>query len=380
MLLKNPSALYTLLGLPLFLLLTFLRERARRKMRRSFATASLWPHLFLLSSRRLLFLRLLFLSLSWIALTLALMDPQKVSSENRSPPSPLQQPTEQTSSSLQWIRKKAPHELLFLLDVSASMAVADTRTKVSRLHYARELIQEIVSHLRGEQVALYTFTSKTLLQVPSTMDTLFFRLMLRKVRINQGEVAGTDLLQAFHFLKKEHPPDREGKGRVTAILLTDGGDTYLESLEGEKKEEQYRVITSQMTQFASSPQRRFFCIGLGSAQGEWIPDISFKGKPVRSTLDETLLRQLSQAGHGVYFLANEIPLVPLAREIADKVLSSIDEEWIEEEENLAHLSTEKSALHIEARYYQIPLTLALLFLLLFLFLPISLEKKKSIFN
>ena len=72
------------------------------------------------------------------------------------------------------------------------MAVVDTRVGESRLDYAKEIIDELVSQLDGEEVALYSLTSEMTLLVPPTNDYLYLRLMLHQVGYNEGDVYGTD--------------------------------------------------------------------------------------------------------------------------------------------------------------------------------------------
>lgn len=112
---------------------------------------------------------------------LALMDPvlHVVSEQFVSESSPVQTTT---------VRRKA-HDVVFLLDVSASMGVKDGRLSRSRLDYAKELIDEIVARLHGETVSLYTFTSKVAQVVPGTMDYLYLRMLLRDVEVNSTGVA-----------------------------------------------------------------------------------------------------------------------------------------------------------------------------------------------
>ena len=86
-----------------------------------------------------------------------------------------------------------------MLDTSASMSVEDTRQKNTRLEVAKEIIDEMVQKLDGQNVALYSFTSALTPIVPLTLDYLFTRLMLQDVHLNYGEVAGTDLFESLEM-------------------------------------------------------------------------------------------------------------------------------------------------------------------------------------
>jgi Ca-activated chloride channel homolog len=283
------------------------------------------------------------LSCVWLFSTIALMQPR---SEPRYPQQDGSEIIKPTNEENQITRRRKVHDIIFLLDASASMSVTDTTLKQSRLDYAKDIVDEIISNLSGENVAIYAFTSETTKIVPLTTDYLYTRLLLRNIKINEGDVAGTDLLEALETIDKNHISNTEKL--TTIILLTDGGDTRLSTLEGSLR---YREEGALVTRLGNA---QVFTIGLGSHEGAVIPDIIFEEEAVKSSLDEDLLKRLGQ-----YYFANEY--TPMT--IADSIVRSQKTPFEEEKSTVP--TFEKLLANTDpdyTLYYQIPLGLAMLLL------------------
>lgn len=269
-------------------------------------------------------------------------------------------------------RKRRFHEVLFLVDTSYSMSVTDTRTHKSRLEYAKEIIEEIVAKLDGQNIALYAFTSEVTPLVPPTMDYIFFRLFTKKLGYNEGDIAGTDLLEALDTVAKKHfSPAKKLK---TIILLTDGGDTRLEGLSDVNRNREIELMTRRLAN-ADEMNVRLYTIGLGSPEGMIIPEIEFEGRPVKSALDESLLQALSQKGRGKYFFANSYSPFSLAQTLVKDMKQ--DSPFIEEEEvqqqvvNIEREVVDKQNTEIVTKKLFIyPLSLGIALLILHLFFPL----------
>lgn len=246
-------------------------------------------------------------SLTWLACVIAIMGPK---SPGKAPP-----PGEGADHEIVHLEegevvrqgRRPFHDVIILLDASASMAVSDTRVGLSRLEYAKEIADELISRLNGQSVALFAFTSEPTPLLPPTIDYLYSRLLLRGVRINEGDVAGTDFAEALDGVARAHFRSDEKKAR-TLIVLTDGGDTNLEQAEGSERERQLEALLSRVR---GVDHLRTFCIGLGSREGEEIPGITYNGAPVRSSLDESFLGQLSREGGGSFLFANDYSALTL---------------------------------------------------------------------
>lgn len=259
-----------------------------------------------------------------------------------------------------------PHEIIFLLDTSASMGVPDGRDGNTRLEEAKNIMEDIMRQLTGETVSLYAFTSELSAVVPPTVDYLFVRLSINELHINEGEVGGTRFTKPLSTLQQQAFPEKSSK-RYSILMLTDGGDTQLETLTGEQKNEEIKAILNAL----SNPQElhvRLFPIGIGSLKPQPIPHVTDSGKPASSKLEPDILKQLAAKDRGKFYMASE----HTSWELAQELKKEIDEEPAA---NPADAPTERyiaSAQQEDALvdwYFQVPLGLALLFYLINLLLP-----------
>jgi Ca-activated chloride channel homolog len=265
------------------------------------------------------------------------------------------------------MRKKA-HDVILLMDASASMGVPDSRHETTRFDFAKDIADQIVSLLEGENVALQAFTSETAQLAPLTMDYLFVRLMIRQMQINEGNVPGTDLLAALKNAAKEYFQQPSSKLR-SLILLSDGGDTQLESSNG-REEEILNTINN-----AEELNLRVFTVGMGSKKGGIVPGVTYQGHSVDSSLEEELLQKLARRGRGSYYDANSMSSVEIASEIIKEMKR--DPPYFEEGSFLKGMSGGKNKLFDQ--YFQIPLAIAIVLLMGVILYPDSLlDSKKKV--
>lgn len=301
--------------------------------------------------------------LAWICGVLALMQPKGNEQYVT--------PQEQASPPSKNVFRQQAHDVIFLIDASASMSITDTRTGKSRLDQSKGIADEIVSRLSGENVALHAFTTATMQMVPLTPDYLFMRLMLRQISINEGETEGTALLQAFETMRKLYF-DTPTMKRKTLILLTDGDDTHLESLKGNERE-QFIAKLIHSVEDAEAQYLRVFTIGIGSIQGKDIPGIKYQGHPVVSALNEKLLRKLANMGNGEAYFDRDAATIQIADAIADSIAG------------VPPFYEEKAASRIQGRekeflydyYFQIPLGISIIALALSILAPQTLRRKNK---
>ncbi|MBB64253.1 MAG: hypothetical protein CMO81_04245 [Waddliaceae bacterium] len=305
--------------------------------------------------------------LAWIFLCCALIQPRgnpRYPEDKKTEALQLQDSDPEIRS---MITRRLAHDIVFLLDVSASMEVTDMRTGQSRLDYAKEVIDELVEQLRGENAGIFAFTSELSAVSPPTVDYLFLRLMLRQVGINEGDIAGTDLLEALDATREKFFSQTSNKYK-TLVVLTDGGDTQLELSKGEERERILQAILGRIAD-AEKYKLQVFTIGLGTASGDIIPGVEFEGKAVQSSLDEELLKRLSDTGNGRYFFANQYS----AMGIADALAREIQNRQLLLEESEEEIELDMSALSnrepIFDEYFQYPLSLAIISILLSLLIP-----------
>jgi Ca-activated chloride channel family protein len=376
-----PEAAYLFFLVFPFLGLLWTLYLYRNKIVEMFTSAGVGESILMRRSKLFFFLKALGLNLVWVALVLALMQPRGHSryaslsdDEEQVVDERLLEETDELSTVLE--RRKA-HDLIFMLDTSASMEVKDTRTGKSRLDFAKDIIDEITSQLDGQSVALYAFTSEIAPVVPLTYDYLFLRLALRSIKVNMGDVAGTDLVESLDMVRKRH---FSGQDKITTLLiLTDGGDTHLETLSGQERETQIQTILSRLGK-PEENQVRVFTIGLGSAEGSVIPDLTYNGKAVTSSLDEELLNRLSEKGRGRYYSSNRFSTLSIASDLLEMIRK--DDRYVEEELSNTKLLRVERTLSEEREvsfdlYFQYPLAVAIV-LLTFILLGPDVRKRRKI--
>lgn len=276
------------------------------------------------------------------------------------------------------VRRRQPHEVIFLIDTSASMAVPDSRNHQSRLDYAKEIIDQISSQLTGETVSLYAFTSQVTRLVPATSDYLFLRLMVRQLSINEGEISGTDILEALNTIHQKYLK-KPVSTLKTLIILTDGEDNGLQILQGSERQKLKESILNTLKN-AQAFHLRVFTIGLGTKKGGVIPNLLYEGKTVVSALNEEILQELSRKGDGRYYLANDFSGI----ELASHLVKMMQRENPFAEEKRGHelqkrLDEEQGNVPlVYDLYFQFALGIAILLLGLVMFLPDSYMLKSTI--
>ena len=345
-----PSAVYLLLAVLAFMWLFWSLYQYRQQLLKPFMGKKA-----LLVPRRgvAYWTQSILFCLVWILGVLALMQPK---GNERYPSAPLakKMPADKV--------KRRIHDVIFLVDASASMSVKDTRSGITRLDYAKDIGDEIMRRLRGENGSLHVFTSDPMQLSPSTLDYLFLRLMLREVQINEGETSGTNIRQALSSIRQQYFAKPSPRLK-TLILLTDGGDTHLESLTGSGREQAAASIID-LIKDSEENHLRVFTVGLGSKGGQAIPGITYQSQPVISAVEGDLLKQLSEKGRGRYYLANDYSPMQIAADIIAKMTQ--DTPFYEEE--MERLPKSQASL-IYDYYFQVPLGLAMMCLMLAILIP-----------
>lgn len=357
-----PSAVFLLLLLvPILWTAIFLYQYRKQKLNEF---ASLEVQDIVVEPRELVvyWLKVFLFCVAWTCGVLALMQPKGNERYVSTSVDGLTAVTAKKAPENMILRKKA-HEVVFLVDASASMKVADVNGRV-RLDIAKEIVDDVIRHLKGENVSLFAFTSATIQVVPSTLDYFFTRLMLQQIAINEGETEGTDFKQALEFVKKLYfaKPTSTAK---TVVVLSDGGDTRLAGLSGDPKSEEIANIISPVAD-AEENNLRVFAVGLGSSRGKEVPGVSFQGKPVVSALDVGLLRKLSIAGRGEMYISDEMNPFEISKAIFQNIAR--DETFVDASVNQPPPDMGENT-RVYDYYFQYPLAIAILALIGYLFIP-----------
>ncbi|MBA3722236.1 MAG: VWA domain-containing protein [Parachlamydiaceae bacterium] len=352
-----PQAAYLLIFVPILLFFIWRLIKYRQSVIKTYASPNHLSELLNPRSQILTFIKYCCLIFAWILACLALMGPKgNLQYVNIS--------EEATSNSANHLEAR-PQEVIFLVDTSASMQVSDASNGETRLQEAKETIDTIVELLNGQTISLFAFTSQLTELVPPTLDYIFTRLIAKDLHINEGNVGGTNIEEAFKVLNHKLFSTPSSK-YYYIVLLSDGGDSRVEALKGEEK----IIAISKIIEQLPNPEQfhlRIFSVGLGSEKGGDIPNMIVDRKPVHSRLESTLLKEIAQKGNGQYYPANDLSTWDLATFIVNQINK---EAIIDKNSNYNRTVTPvKSENMIYDLYYQIPLGLVLLLLLMIRVLP-----------
>lgn len=187
------------------------------------------------------------------------------------------------------VARGATEDVIFALDVSKSMLVADMSP--TRLARAKAAIASFVRRKGTGNVGLVAFAGQAFLQCPLTRDYDAFFRTLEETDPTSIQVAGTDLGRAVEEAELGFYSNRN---RKLLIILTDGEDLEAGGVETAKKLKRKGLVVH--------------AVGVGTPSGGPIRTIGAsgsvemlkdaRGEEVLSRLDETTLGEIAAATGG----------------------------------------------------------------------------------
>ncbi|HIT48473.1 MAG TPA: VWA domain-containing protein [Candidatus Coprenecus stercoripullorum] len=196
-------------------------------------------------------------------------------------------------------------EIMIVLDVSNSMRAEDYSP--NRLERAKFAISKLVDRLRDDRVGLIVFAGRSFVQLPITSDYVSAKIFLNSISTGSVPVQGTAIGDALRTALRSFTADSENSRAV--ILITDG--------------ENHEDDPVAAARDAADMGARVYCIGVGSPEGQPIPMDDGEllrgpdGNIVVTRLDENTLKQIAEAGNGMYVRAgdSEFGLNPIIEDI-----------------------------------------------------------------
>ena len=195
-------------------------------------------------------------------------------------------------------------EIMIVLDVSNSMLAEDYSP--NRLERAKLAISRLVDKLRDERIGLIVFAGNSFVQLPITTDYVSAKMFLNSISTESVPVQGTAMGEAIATAMKSFSLQSE-KSRAV-IVITDGENHEDDPVEAARQAAELGV--------------RVFTIGVGSPEGKPIP---FEGELLKdkngeivvTRLDESILKDVADAGNGLYVRAgnSEFGLTPIIDDI-----------------------------------------------------------------
>lgn len=188
-------------------------------------------------------------------------------------------------------------DLMIALDVSKSMLAEDI--KPSRLEKAKQAISRLLDQLRGDRIGIVVFAGQAYVQLPITTDYAAAEMFLGSVSPDVIPTQGTAIGTAIETCRESFQENDHSKA---IILITDGENHEDDAINQARKSRKEDITV--------------YTIGMGLPEGAPIPvykgdrQVGFKkdrnGNTVVTRLNESLLKQLADAGEGSYVRANNV--------------------------------------------------------------------------
>lgn len=185
------------------------------------------------------------------------------------------------------------NNLLILLDISRSMQADDVAP--NRLARARQEIQDLIMQDRQVRLGLIAFASVPHVISPVTEDTYTILNDLPALSTELGQLQGSRLDAALD--RAEQLLGSLPKESARTILLISDGDFDEPDLTARINKLAAQGIRLQVLGVGTQEGAR-----VPAPKGGWILDRS--GQPVRTSLNDKLLKELAQAGQGQYQTAD----------------------------------------------------------------------------
>ena len=264
---------FWLLFVPLGMLLLFLWTQLwKKRTKRKFSDLKLLKRL---SPDQSLFksvLKFITLSLGFLCLIIALVNPK-------------------IGASLQTVKREGV-DIVFAIDVSKSMLAEDIAP--SRLEKAKQLTTQIINNLVSDRVGIIAYAAKAVPQLPITTDYSAAKMFLQNMNTDMLSSQGTAIDEAIQ-LSRSYYNDEEQTNRVL-VIISDGED--------------HNNLSLDVAEAAAKEGIKIFTIGVGTEKGGPIPIkrngivISYKKDQNNATvitkLNKKTLSKIASEANGTY--------------------------------------------------------------------------------
>ncbi|MBX3732282.1 MAG: VWA domain-containing protein [Verrucomicrobiae bacterium] len=183
-------------------------------------------------------------------------------------------------------------DILVVFDVSRSMLANDAAP--NRLSKAKRAVFDLLGLARADRIGVVAFAGEAFLQAPLTLDDEALRQTVQGLDCDILPVQGSEIAPAIREAVAAF--DKDSTGARAILLITDGEDHEPGAIEAAR--------------LAAREGIRVFTLGVGTLGGAvlrmtdpygnsvFVKDAD--GNAVKSQLNETLLREIAEAGGGFY--------------------------------------------------------------------------------
>ncbi|MBP6430436.1 MAG: VWA domain-containing protein [Ferruginibacter sp.] len=329
---QNISYLYTLLAIPIFIALYFYILQWKKNTKKKIGDERLVNELTKHHSNKKFAIKFALVTGAFALCVLALANLRSVNGR-------------ETVS-------KNGIDIMIALDVSKSMLAQDVEP--NRLTRAKQLVSKLVDALGNNRIGIVLFAGKAYLQMPLTADYAAAKMLINTASTDAVPTQGTVISDALKMCYSSF--NTKEKKYKLVVVITDGENHDEEAISITKKMALEGVMVST--------------IGIGSPEGSTIIDEitnetkkDAAGNTVITKLNENVLKEIAQAGNGIYQLFSSTNQTVTALQFQ---LNNMDKRLVTEESNTSYTS-----------YYQWFLALALLLLFIELFISEVKNAKKE---
>ena len=283
---------WTLLVIPVIILVYILLQLWRRSVQRKFADNLLLKRL---SPNQSLFksiLKIIILCGVFACLSIALVNPK-------------------IGTKLETVRSQGV-DIVFAVDVSKSMLSEDIAP--NRIDKSKQLVTQIINSLNSDRIGIIAYAGKAFPQLPITTDYASAKMFLQNMNTDMLSSQGTAISEAIQ-LAKTYYDDEEQTNRVL-IIISDGEDHGGEATDiaEEANEKGIKILT----------------VGVGDTKGGPIPikrngvilnyKKDNKGETVITRLNEETLKEIAEETNGVYINGSKTAeVVDAIKEVLDNM-------------------------------------------------------------
>lgn len=202
--------------------------------------------------------------------------------------------------------KRAGSDVAICLDLSNSMMAEDIQP--NRLERSKRVVVNLLNSLAGDRVSLVAFAGSSFIQMPLTGDYSATKLFLDEMDCSMISEQGTaigDAIEKGMMTLGYGDADREWvKNKNRAIIVISDGENHEDDAVGAARNAAHEGV-------------RVCTIGMGLPEGSPIPEFDARGRRnnykrdragnvIMTHLNEQMLREVAQAGDGVYVRAGNV--------------------------------------------------------------------------
>ncbi|MEG1718165.1 MAG: VWA domain-containing protein [Bacteroidales bacterium] len=189
-------------------------------------------------------------------------------------------------------------DIMIALDISNSMNCEDIQP--SRLMRSKQAVIRLLDKLENDRIGIVVFAGDAFLQLPLTSDYGAAKLFISNITTSDMSLQGTAIGKAIELCTESFDPKLSSMHNKAIIVISDGENHEDNALDAARNANRKNIIVST--------------IGMGLPEGAPIPIyqngqiVSYKkeanGNIVTTRLNEQMLNEIAQAGHGFYTGAN----------------------------------------------------------------------------